>query len=55
MSRNEAVETIVKARGLEDRYTLLISKYAEDKRVTDREIRQLMYDILFGVFEETEE
>lgn len=55
MNRYEAVTKVARVRGLEDRYTLLIGKYAEDKRITDREITQLMFDILLGVDDENEE
>lgn len=54
MSRNEMVMKIARSRGFEDKYTLIIARYAEDPAVTDREVNQMMFDILLGVstFEE---
>ena len=49
MSRTEMVLKVAHERGFEDRYTLLIGRYAEDMTVTDREVRQMMYDILLGI------
>ena len=49
MTRTDMVLKVAYARGLEDRYTLLIGRYAEDMTITDRELKQLMYDILLGV------
>jgi hypothetical protein len=49
MSRLEMVYKVAHTRGLEDRYTLLIARYAEDSSISDREIQQLMFDILLGV------
>lgn len=49
MSRIEMVYKVAHTRGLEDRYTLLIARYAEDSSISDREIQQLMFDILLGV------
>ena len=49
MSRTDMVLKVARERGFEDRYTLLIGRYAEDRTVTDREVRQMMYDILLGV------
>lgn len=49
MTRTEMVNKVAHTRGLEDTYTLLIARYAEDTTVSDREMLQLMYDILLGV------
>ncbi len=49
MSRTDMVLKVAYERGFEDRYTLLIGHYAEDMTVTDRELRQTMFDILLGV------
>lgn len=49
MTRTEMVLKVARERGFEDRYTLLIGRYAEDMTVTDKEVRQMMYDILLGV------
>ena len=49
MTRTEMVLKVAYVRGFEDRYTLLIGRYAEDMTMTDRELKQMMYDILLGV------
>ena len=49
MTRTEMVLKVAHARGFEDTYTLLIGRIAEDMTVTDKEVLQLMYDILLGV------
>lgn len=49
MSRTDMVLKVAHERGFEDAYTLKIAYYAEDKKITDREVRQMMYDILLGV------
>jgi len=49
MTRTDMVLKVAYTRGFEDRYTLLIGRYAEDMTMTDRELKQLMYDILLGV------
>lgn len=49
MSRIDMVLKVAHERGFEDRYTLLIGHYAEDITVTDRELRQMMFDILLGI------
>ena len=49
MSRTEMVLKVAYTRGFEDRYTLLIGHYAEDMTITDRELRQMMFDILLGI------
>ena len=49
MSRTDMVLKVAHERGFEDAYTLKIAYYAEDKKVTDKEVRQMMYDILLGV------
>lgn len=49
MTRTDMVLKVAYARGFEDRYTLLIGHYAEDMIMTDRELKQMMYDILLGV------
>ena len=49
MTRAEMVNKVAHIRGLEDRYTLIIARYAEDTTITDKVILQLMYDILLGV------
>ena len=49
MSRTDMVLKVAYERGFEDAYTLKIGYYAEDRTVTDTEVRQMMYDILLGV------
>ena len=49
MTRTDMVLKVAYTRGFEDRYTLLIGRYAEDMTTTDRELKQMMYDILLGV------
>lgn len=49
MTRTEMVNKVAHTRGLEDTYTLLIAKYAEDTTVSDKDILQLMFDILLGI------
>ena len=49
MTRTDMVLKVAHARGFEDTYTLLIGRIAEDMTVTDKEVLQLMYDILLGV------
>lgn len=49
MTRTEMVNKVAHIRGLEDTYTLIIARYAEDTTVSDKIILQLMYDILLGV------
>lgn len=40
---------VARVRGLEDAYTILIYRVAEDLKTTDREVMQMMYDILLGI------
>lgn len=49
MSRTEMVLKVARERGFEDTYTLKIGHYAEDKNVSDKEVKQMMYDILLGI------
>lgn len=49
MTRTDMVLKVAYARGLEDRYTLLIGRYAENITITDRELKQMMFDILLGI------
>lgn len=49
MSRMEMVNKVARERGLEDAYTILIAKYSEDATISDRELLQIMFDILLGV------
>lgn len=49
MNIQRAVETVVRARGLEDPYALLIARAAEEPGATERAITQLMFDIMLGV------
>lgn len=49
MSRTDMVLKVAHEKGFEDAYTLKIAYYAEDRTVTDREVRQMMYDILLGI------
>lgn len=49
MTRTDMVLKVAYERGFEDRYTLLIGHYADDMTITDRELKQMMYDILLGV------
>ena len=55
MTRDEMVMRVAHVRGFEDKYTLIIGHYAEDKTATDKEVLQLMYDILLGVGYDEEE
>lgn len=49
MTRSEAVNKVISTRGLEDYYTLLISRAAEEPATADAKIIQLMFDILLGI------
>lgn len=49
MSRTEMVLKVAHERGFEDMYTLKIGHYAEDTSVSDKEVKQMMYDILLGI------
>lgn len=49
MSIQKAVEMVARARGLEDPYTLLIARAAEEPGATEQAITQLMFDILLGI------
>lgn len=49
MTRQEAINEVIKRRGLEDKYTILICRTAEEPGTTDKAIIRLMYDILLGV------
>lgn len=49
MRIEKAVETVARARELEDYYTLLIARAAEEPGATERAITQLMFDIMLGV------
>lgn len=49
MSRTEMVLKVAHERGFEDMYTLKIGRYAEDTSVSDKEVKQMMYDILLGI------
>lgn len=49
MTRTDMVLKVAYTRGFEDRYTLLIGHYAEDMTITDRELKQMMFDILLGI------
>lgn len=49
MRMEKAIETVARARGLEDYYTLLIARAAEESGATERAITQLMFDIMLGV------
>ena len=49
MSIQKAVEMVARARGLEDPYTLLIARAAEEPATSDADIIQLMFDILLGI------
>ena len=49
MTRLEMANRVARVRGLEDAYTILIYKVAEDLKATDKEVMQLMYDILLGI------
>ena len=49
MTKDEMVLKVARIRGLEDRYTLIIGKFAEDPQTTEAEVRQMMYDILLGI------
>jgi hypothetical protein len=49
MNIQRAVETVVRARGLEDPYALLIARAAEEPGATEKAITKLMFDIMLGV------
>lgn len=49
MTREEAMRAVVRARGMEDRYSLMIAELYEDKKATDEAVKRLMWDILLGV------
>lgn len=49
MSRMEMVNRVARERGFEDAYTILIARYSEDATISDRELLQMMFDILLGV------
>lgn len=49
MRMEKAIETVARARGLEDYYTLLIARAAEEPGATERAITQLMFDIMLGI------
>ena len=49
MSRTDMVLKVAYERGFEDAYTLKIAYYAEDRTVSDADVKQMMYDILLGV------
>jgi hypothetical protein len=48
MSRIEMVYKVAHERGLEDEYTLKIARLAESS-ATDKEVKQMMFDILLGI------
>jgi len=49
VSIQKAVEMVARTRGLEDPYTLLIARAAEEPGATEQAITQLMFDILLGI------
>lgn len=49
MRIEKAIETVAHARGLEDYYTLLIARAAEEPGATEKAITELMFDIMLGV------
>ena len=49
MNMQRAVESVARARGLEDYYTLLIARAAEEPGATEKAITELMFDIMLGV------
>ena len=49
MTKLEMANRVARVRGFEDAYTILIYKVAEDLKTTDKEVMQLMYDILLGI------
>ena len=55
MTRNEMVAKVAHIRGFEDKYTLIIANYAERKEITDKQVLQMMFDILMGIGYEEEE
>ena len=49
MTRLEMANRVARVRGLEDAYTILIYRVAEDLKAADREVMQMLYDILLGI------
>ena len=49
MTKLEMANRVARVRGFEDAYTILIYRVAEDLKAADREVMQMMYDILLGI------